>query len=400
MDRPRAHILGVDDSQAMRSILADVLERAGHQVHLASSGEEALEMLDQVHIDLVVADLVLPEMDGYELCRRVKDLDPECPVPVLLLTSTGDLDSKLAGFDAGADDYLLKPVRPEELAARVRVALRIRRMQEQLRERNRRLERTRAELESNLQHLEAALREIRSYQARTDRELHLASRVQRAILPARIAELPGVHLEATYQPALAVAGDFYDVVAAPEGRWVLAVGDVAGKGAGASLLMVLAVTALRQAVLAGAGPAETLREVNRRILEEYGQTDMITVFLAELDPATRRLRYSSAGHEPALLHRAGGDRIEPLEEGGPFLGIFPELALDEGELELGPGDAVLAVTDGVLDRFAHQDTLTGQAALRAAFLARDGARGWLDTLPPAREVGETDDATALLLEVE
>lgn len=399
MDRLRAHILAVDDSQAMRSILADVLGRAGHEVRLASSGEEALEMLDQVHIDLVVADLVLPEMDGYELCRRIKDLDPDCPVPVLLLTSTGDLDSKLAGFDAGADDYLLKPVRPEELAARVRAALRMRRLQEQLRDRNLHLERTRGELENNLQHLEAALREIRAYKARTERELHLASRVQRAILPKRLPDIDGFHLEATYQPALAVAGDFYDAVPTPDGKWMLAVGDVAGKGAGASLLMVLAVTSFRQAAHSGAGPAETLREVNRRILEEYGQTDMITVLLAELEPSSRRLRFSSAGHEPALLHRADGAKVTPLEAGGPFLGIFPDLALAEGQVELTPGDAVLVVTDGVLDRYKPQDTLAGQAALRHAFLSREPGTGWLDTLPAPREDGETDDATALLLRV-
>ena len=384
----------------MRSILGDVLGRAGHEVRLASSGEEALEVLDQVHVDLVVADLVLPEMDGYELCRRIKDLDPECPVPVLLLTSSGDLDSKLAGFEAGADDYLLKPVRPEELAARVRAALRMRRFQEELRERNRRLERTRSELQDNLAHLETALQEIRAYKARTERELHLASRVQRAILPSRLPEVPGFQLEATYEPALAVAGDFYDVVPTPEGRWMLAVGDVAGKGAGASLLMVLAVTSFRQAVLAGAGPAETLKAINRRILEEYGQTDMITALLAELDPETRRLRFSSAGHEPALLHRSGASNVTPLEAGGPFLGIFPDLELAQDEVELAPGDAVLMVSDGVLDRFVPQDTLAGQRALRQAFLDREGAPRWLDQLPGATESEESDDATALLLQVD
>lgn len=383
----------------MRSILADVLGHAGHEVRLASSGEEALEMLDQVHVDLVVADLVLPEMDGYELCRRIKDLDPECPVPVLLLTSTGDLDSKLAGFEAGADDYLLKPVRPEELTARVRAALRMHRLQEQLRERNLRFERTQAELEDNLMHLESALREIRAYKARTERELHLASRVQRAILPSQLPALEGFRLEATYQPALAVAGDFYDAVATPDGKWMLAVGDVAGKGAGASLLMVLAVTSFRQAVLTGAGPAETLREVNRRILEEYGQTDMITVLLAELDPTNRHMRFSSAGHEPALLHRSGIGEVTPLDAGGAFLGIFSDLALAEGQVDLTPGDAVLMVSDGVLDRFAHQDTLAGQAALRRAFLARDADEGWLDQLPEATAKGEADDATALLVSV-
>lgn len=399
----RANVMAVDDSQALRSILGEVLSRGGHEVFLAQSGEEALDLLDQIHIDLVVADLILPKMDGYELCRRIKDLNPECPIPVLLLTSKSDLDAKLAGFEAGADDYILKPFRHEELIARVRAQLRMKGLQEELRDKNRKLQHAQSELEAHIQELEDAYREIKLHENRTRKDLQLASRVQRALLPQKPPEIPGLSLAFLYQPAQTVAGDFFDFLPLEDGRLGIAIGDVAGKGAGASLLMVLAVSALRRAAHESASPAAVLQAINDEIRAQYGAAEMITLFYGVLDPAARRFHYSTAGHEPGLLLRAGATELEHLKAGGPFLGVFPELTLAEEEVQLGHGDRLLLITDGVLERFEQRDTYAAVRKLTTSFVAdrEMGCESWLHAIPTGDvDHPEPDDTTAVLLSIE
>jgi sigma-B regulation protein RsbU (phosphoserine phosphatase) len=403
----QANVLAVDDSKALLSILRDVLTRGGHQVFLAHSGEEALDLLDQVHIDLVVADLILPAMHGYELCRRIKDLNPKSPIPVLLLTSNKELDSTLAGFAAGANDYILKPFRHQELLVRVRAQLRLKELQEELREKNRKLQRAQEELTGRIDEIEQAYKEIKDHERRTQHDLDLASRVQRALLP-QIAPVAEDYLVAfKYEPAASVAGDFFDFHRFPDGRLGMAIGDVAGKGAAASLVMVLAISAFRRVASRGIPPADALKWINEEIQAQYGAREMITLFYGIFDPNQGSLLYCSAGHEPAMLLRAGSRETEHLQAGGPFLGIFPQLDLESGEVSLDPGDRLLLMTDGLLERFEPRNSLKALEKLSLAFQKRRflSPQDWLNSIPSPMPPGKApnaatpDDTTAILIEV-
>ncbi len=117
-------ILVVDDSPLNRKLTADVLQRAGHEVITAEDGASALKLLEQEHIDLVLLDVMMPGMDGYEVCKRIRANPKTTYLPVMMLTAQDTVESKIKGFEAGADDYLTKPFEPTELQARVQVLLR------------------------------------------------------------------------------------------------------------------------------------------------------------------------------------------------------------------------------------------------------------------------------------
>ena len=117
-------VLVVDDDRNLRKIIQTNLELAGYDVTSASSGDEAMHILDGIQPDLVVLDVMMPLMDGYEVARRIRRHPSNTHVPIIMLTAKGEVDDKLAGFEAGADDYMTKPFGPQELLARVKAKIR------------------------------------------------------------------------------------------------------------------------------------------------------------------------------------------------------------------------------------------------------------------------------------
>ena len=119
-----AHILAVDDEPVNQRLVSKVLTASGFQVTTANNAKEAFELVERIHFDLIILDVLMPEIDGYEACRRLRENPLTAQTPIILLTALDSLENKMKGFEAGADDYLPKPCEPEELVARVRVWLR------------------------------------------------------------------------------------------------------------------------------------------------------------------------------------------------------------------------------------------------------------------------------------
>jgi diguanylate cyclase (GGDEF)-like protein len=117
-------ILVIDDDRNLRKIIQTNLELAGYTVTTASNGDEGLSLLDSIQPDLVVLDVMMPVMDGYEVARRIRRHPVNAHVPIIMLTAKGEVEDKLAGFEAGADDYMTKPFGPQELLARVKAKIR------------------------------------------------------------------------------------------------------------------------------------------------------------------------------------------------------------------------------------------------------------------------------------
>jgi two-component system cell cycle response regulator len=138
---PPGKILVVDDNQDNIEIIATRLRFRGYEILEASDGAQALALVREAAPDLILLDVMLPDIDGYEISRRIKG-DNDLPfVPIILVTARDSTQDKVAGLDAGADDYLTKPINFPELEARVRSMLRIKRLQDELEEKNRQLER-------------------------------------------------------------------------------------------------------------------------------------------------------------------------------------------------------------------------------------------------------------------
>ncbi len=192
------------------------------------------------------------------------------------------------------------------------------------------------------------------------------------LVPMELPEVAGFDVAVEYRPMHELAslgGDFYDVFPAGDGRSVLAVGDVCGKGVDAAALAAPSRHSLRAAVLAATGPAAALATLNSALLLERS-TRFLTAALAFLDPAARRVTVATAGHPPPLVLRAGGD-VERPPSRGHLLGVLDGVAFREAEVELGRGDAVVMFTDGLTEARAEGRTF-GEERLRVALTPSAG----------------------------
>lgn len=194
---------------------------------------------------------------------------------------------------------------------------------------------------------------------RLEEQLDMARKVQEGFLPRSLPKTPGLELAACFQASLEVAGDYYDVLALPEGRTLLAVGDVSGKGAGAAMIMANLQASLRSMARVGVPLGEMVCGINDLIHANTRVEQFITFFAAIYDPLTHELRFVNAGHNPPRLIRAAGE-ANALDPVGPILGVFPGLKFAEQSVTLAPGDLLIAFTDGVSEAMNLADEDFGE----------------------------------------
>jgi sigma-B regulation protein RsbU (phosphoserine phosphatase) len=324
-------VLVVDDLDLNRDLLLRRVQRLGHEGGAAVDGRDALAKLAEQEWDLVLLDITMPQMDGYETLGHIR-ADPRwAQLPVVMVSAIDEAESVVRCLELGADDYLTKPFNPRVLQARVEASLAKKLLQDQQAQ------------------LLAAL----------SREMQIGHRIQQGFLPAALPVVPGWSLAAFCRPARHVGGDFYDAFVLPGGRCLLAVADVCDKGVGAALYMALFRTLLRVTAMqaaADAPPHELLQRcvaaTNDYIASVHGQENMFaTAFVAVLSPDEGTLTYLNAGHELPLLrraHDAAGD-VSALEVSGPALGLLPGAAWNVHQLRLSPGDALLCFSDGLTE---------------------------------------------------
>jgi serine phosphatase RsbU (regulator of sigma subunit)/FixJ family two-component response regulator len=181
-----------------------------------------------------------------------------------------------------------------------------------------------------------------------DREMVEAREIQQKLIPKDIPKIPGYEISDAWRPASVVSGDYFDVLKFGEDRLALCIGDVAGKGMPAALLMSNAQAAVRAFADASVMPQDLCEKVNRVVCSNITEYKFITFFYALLDARSRRLHYANAGHSPPILVRGDG-RAYRLEEGGPVLGVFPDWQCASSSIELKPGDRILLFTDGLTE---------------------------------------------------
>jgi sigma-B regulation protein RsbU (phosphoserine phosphatase) len=339
-------LLVVDDNETNRDLLARRLERQGYRVVLAESGRQALEILKQHSFDLVLLDIQMPEMNGYEVCQQLKADEGTRDMPIIFISALGDIRDKIQAFTVGGVDYVTKPFQFQEVLARIETHLALRRLQRQLQDANDKMA----------------------------RELALAGEVQASFLPRELPHVPGWQLAVSLRPSRETSGDFYDVEWLPNGRLGILIGDVVDKGAGAALFMALSWILIRTyATQYPAQPELILSSVNRRILEDTAAQDFVTVFYGVLDPGTGELVYANAGHCPALLVRAQEQgAVQALCNTGMPLGLFQDVIWGQGVVQLAPGDVLVLYTDGITEARDAQREFFDEDRLRESLIANRG----------------------------
>jgi sigma-B regulation protein RsbU (phosphoserine phosphatase) len=202
------------------------------------------------------------------------------------------------------------------------------------------------------------------------RELRLAARVQERLLPAKAPEIRGYDCYGITVPSLAVGGDFHDWIELPGGNWGIAVGDVAGKGVPAAILMAGVRAALRAQAEHVYALDHILDRVNHSLTAETEPSEFVTLFYGVLDSTAHRLTYSNAGHEPPILVRGG--QVTRLRTGGPLLGVSLQAKYAYDGVELQPGDALVIYSDGACDAANYQGERFGRERLLESILRHAG----------------------------
>ena len=195
-------------------------------------------------------------------------------------------------------------------------------------------------------------------------DLEIARQIQLAMLPRTTYQAPGVEAFGMTRPANTVGGDFYDVIPLPDGRVLLALGDVAGKGSPAALLMALLLAMMRTLVDEHLEGARLVSRLNAQIFKHAPRSRFVTLFVAALEPTTGRLTYVNAGQNPPLLRRSTG-AYEQLRAGGIALGMFEASSYDEGAVMVNPGDVLVMYSDGITEAENSSDTPFDEAGLKA-----------------------------------
>ena len=332
MNLAAAALLVVDDNEDNRYTLTRRLAREGYvNVTTANDGRQALDLLRTQRFDLVLLDIMMPELNGYQVLEHLKVDAMLRHVPVIMISAVEELESVVRCIELGAEDYLPKPFNSTLLRARVGACLE-----------------------------KKALRdEVRSSLERLERELRAARELQLGMLPVKFPEWSAMHpieVHALIDPAREVGGDLYDFFYAADGAFCFLVGDVSGKGAPAAMFMARTRSLVRMAATlwgnlgprAGT-PAQIMSAVNRELCLDNRDRMFVTLFLGMLDPQTGMLAYSNAGHPlPHVLRASGGNaRIDGKPE--VPLGVRVDCEYQGRSLALRRGDAIFVCTDGVTE---------------------------------------------------
>jgi len=324
-------LLIVDDEVELTAALREMLAEQGYETVGFTSGRDALAALQAKDFDLLLADLMMPEMDGITLLQAGLALNPD--LVGMIMTGQGTVQTAVDAMKVGAFDYILKPFKLVALLPVLARAMEVRRLRLQARQ-------LRVQNTALIRQLEA--------------ELARAAEVQAALLPHEVPALPGFELAARCVPAHEVGGDFYDWQEITPGVLTLTVGDVMGKGMPAALLMASTRATLH--VVARQNPPAAALELAQQALEpDFEHTGgFVTLFHAQLHVGVKRLLYVDAGHGYVFVRRADGT-VEALKRGGRPLGIRSPGGYQESTITFQEGDALILYSDGLLEARPETD---------------------------------------------
>jgi len=332
-------ILIVDDSEDIRILLRRILKAAGYEVDEAADGEKALHDIAGITPDLVLLDIVMPGISGFEVCETIKRMDAAADIPVIFLSAKSDAADKIRGLEIGGSDYITKPFDKGEVLARVENQLKIRRL-------------TRELVRTNI--------ELTDKQKRLDDDLKAAAGIQQSLLPKNIPDIKSLAIAWKFMPSYMIGGDIFNVFRLDESHVGIYMIDVSGHGVPSALITV----SVSQTLNPDSGnttkkktpgppgyeiisPKAVLEALDREYpIERFDK--YFTIIYLIIDTKTGKLAYSNAAHPAPIILRSNGTS-EYLDKGGTIVGMNNIVPFEEEQITLHKGDKVILYTDGIIE---------------------------------------------------
>ena len=320
-----AQILIIDDDSTTQLLLERTLNTQGYDITLASDGEEGLIKARAIRPALIICDWIMPRKNGLEVCRQIKSTPELSTTFFILLTSLDSVEDRVKGLDAGADDFLCKPIEMHELKARVRAGLRLHQLSQ--------------DLQQQKQLLEAELAEAAEYVG--------------TILPEPL-DHPSLTIDVCFVPSRQLGGDSFDYFWLDENCLVFYLLDVSGHGLRASLPSLSVINLLRSRALSNVNyyqPSTVLRGLNQTFQMSDRNDKYFTIWYGVYNRQQHTLTYSSAGHPPAILLPPKGSKLNErrLKTPGVPIGMFPDVKYIDSTCKIEPNSSLYVFSDGIYE---------------------------------------------------
>ncbi|MEH6591807.1 MAG: SpoIIE family protein phosphatase [Halioglobus sp.] len=343
-EQPKPVVLAVDDTPENLDVVRGILVPE-YKVKVVTNGAAALKVAASQPPDIILLDIMMPDMDGYEVCRQLKANPLTADIPVIFLTAKDQTADEAEGFALGAADYIHKPVNPPILQARVK---------------------THVALKQSMDDLQQLSQALAAAKERMEVELNVGRDIQKSMLPEVAPNRREITLSARMDAAREVGGDFYDYFMLNEDELCFCVADVSGKGVGAALFMAMTKLLIKSRAVDDQQPSEIMTRVNSDLAKDNPECMFVTVFLAKINLLDGTVTYTNAGHNPPLIRRASGVVEEVLDQHGPVAAIEENKNYGQSTLTLHPDDVLLVFTDGVTEALDVQENLYSDQRLLEA----------------------------------
>ncbi|MEP6603917.1 MAG: SpoIIE family protein phosphatase [Spartobacteria bacterium] len=325
--RKDVEILVVDDDALTRQMLTRTIGAGEYKCDEASGGMVAWQRVHAKQYSLLLLDFDMPELNGAELLKRLRS-DPNravARIPTIMLTGHADEESEVSCLEAGADDFVTKPINIPILRARIETQLRLRHMRRQVEQQN---------------------EELEAWRDNTERDLEAARLTQYSLIPQKPMQLGGWDIASYFRPVIQVGGDIYGWLPMKDGRILFWIADATGHGASAALLTTLAKLLFHHGSAEHAAPAAIMDAVNNDFRGIFGARQFMTAMCVALDQKTGKASVLGAGHPPLLVVRADGGH-ELIRSTAPPLGLADRSQFTEKIVDLAKGDLFVLYTDGL-----------------------------------------------------
>jgi serine phosphatase RsbU (regulator of sigma subunit) len=328
----------VDDDELVLSSLRGVFSlQTDYEIHEATDPTKALELVERTPLDVVISDFLMPQMNGIDFLKEVSRLQPDAIR--LLLTGYADKENAIRAInEVGLYHYLEKPWDNQAMLMIIRNALEEKSLRRQL-----------SEKVGDLDKLLREHTELADRHRFLERELEMAARIQRSLLPEQLPSLDGFAFANLYRPCEALGGDFYDFNMDDGGAKVL-VSDVIGHGVQAALTTMLLKGIFQEAAARTREPVELLEDMNGRLHRVMPEGMYAAASVVFLEPGESSVHFANAGLPYPFVLRASGKRLDEIALAGPPLGLFGDAAIVQYEargLDLESGDVMLVGSDGI-----------------------------------------------------